>query len=505
MLAPTPELRPLHAAEKSRLILVSNRGPVEHWFDDSQRIRRREAAGGVASALGAVAKRSPVTWLAAAASEADKAVAILGGKVRIASDSELRLLELPPAAYEHFYQSFCNPILWFVQHSLGHLLDRRDLASEALASWHAGYLPVNRRFAEAAIEEIPGDGSSAQVMLHDYHLYLAPRFIRASRPQAALQHFVHIPWPAPSDWRHLPSFLVRRLCGAMLANDSIVFQTEAFVENFMATCDAYLGGRAVVRERYGSIQFLGHTAHVTSNPVSVDVDELKALRSTPQWQEYRRALTAPPGVKTIVRVDRLDPSKNVERGFEAFELLLKRNPGLRGRVRFLAFLVPSRCGVPEYASYAKRVFDRVNAINAVYGNPEWTPVTLFYEHNRTQALAGLSLYDVLLVNSLADGMNLVSKEGPVVNANDGVLVLSEAAGSFEELRHGAIAIDPYDVGGTADALRAALSMEPVERRIRQQALRDAICAHQITDWLRQQLKDLSIAEHMKRFASEASA
>jgi len=500
-----PELRPAKAAQTARLILISNRGPVEHWFDENQRIRRRDAAGGVATALSAVAKRSPVTWLAAACSDADKAVAILGRKVRIGLESDLRLVQLPDSAYHQFYESFCNPILWFVQHSLGGLLGGRDLGTEALASWHAGYLPVNRRFAEAAIEEIPGDGLSTQVMLHDYHLYLAPRFIRAARPFAALQQFVHIPWPSPSEWRFLPSTLVRQICASLLANDSVVFQTEASVENFLATCRDYLGERARVRERYGSVEFLGHSAHMALNPVSVDIDELKEVRSNPQWEEYRQALAGPPGMKTIVRVDRLDPSKNVERGFEAFELLLRRDPGLHGRVRFLAFLVPSRCGIPEYAAHAKRVFDRVNAINASFGRPDWTPISVFYEHNRLQALAGLSLYDVLLVNSVADGMNLVSKEGPVVNANDGVLVLSETAGSFEELRHGAIGVNPYDVCGTAAALHAALAMEPAERRIRQQTLRDAIHAHQITDWLRQQLKDLSIAEHMKRIAAEASA
>jgi trehalose 6-phosphate synthase len=484
-----------------RLIMASNRGPVEHSFDESGRIRRRDAAGGVATALNLVARRQPVTWIASAATEADKAVAILGQPVKIGPDSALKLLDLPESAFGPYYESFCNPILWFIQHSLGGLLSGRDLSEEACRSWHDGYLPVNQVFADAIIEEIPDDGCDTQVMLHDYHLYLAPRIIRAARPMAALQHFVHIPWPAATAWRILPEAIVRRICAGLLANDSVVFQTETSVENFLATCRAYLGERAVVLERQGSIEYLGQTTFVWSNPVSVDVSDIAMLRASPALEHYRESLRTASDVATIVRVDRMDPSKNIADGFEAYDLLLRRHPELRGKVRFLAFLIPSRGTIAEYADYQERVTALVESINRRYGAADWQPVTVFLQNNRTHALAGMTLYDVLLVNSVADGLNLVSKEGPLLNENDGVLALSETAGSYEELHHGALRVNPYDIVDTADTLYRALTMDREERLLRSGALREAIHGHQAADWLKQQLKDLAISQHMKQIAA----
>lgn len=487
-----------------KLIMVSNRGPVEHYFDDAGRIRRREAAGGVATALGSVARQQPVTWIASAGTDADKAVGILDQRVQLGRESELRLLNLPEKAFHAHYSVFCNPILWFVQHSIGHHLQSHDLASEALDAWREGYQPINEAFAAAVIAELDGDGSDTQVMLHDYHLYTAARMIRAARPRAALQHFVHIPWPSPAAWRQLPDSIVRRLCAGLLANDSIVFQTEASVAAFLATCRAYLPD-AKVLERQGEIDYLGQTTFVWSNPVSLDSRELETLRATPAVEQYRRAFEAPEDMKTIVRVDRLDPSKNVADGYEAFDLLLQRTPKLQGKIRFLSFLVPSRDTIPEYVAYRKRVFDLIDAINRKYGTPDWTPIQVFHEHNRLQALAALTLYDVLLVNSIADGLNLVSKEGPLLNERNGVLALSTTAGSYEELMCGAVPINPYDIVDTANALETALNLCEKDRSTRQAALRDAINSHQTSDWLKQQLRDLDISAHMKQIEASSIA
>ena len=495
--APVSTLARPSEGRASRLVMASNRGPVEHWFDGEGRIRRRDAAGGVATALTSIARNEPVTWISSAAGEADRAVALLGRRLPVGEESYARLIDLPDGVFEPFYNAFCNPILWFVQHSLADLLGGRDLAAAAEASWRDGYVPANHLFADAIIEELAGDGSGARVMLHDYHFYLAPRLIRIARPRVALQQFIHIPWPEPEAWRALPAALVVQICKGLLANDSVVFQTETSVENFLATCRAFLCKQAQVLEREGMVERAGGRTYVWSNPISVDVAELEAQRALPLLAEYRGALAAAEDVQTIVRVDRLDPSKNVAAGFEAFDLLLDRNPRLRGRVRFLAYLIPSRMEIAEYEDYAARVFALIEAINEKYGSPDWTPITVFHENNRLQAFAGLAEYDVLLVNSLADGMNLVSKEGPVLNERDGVLALSVTAGSYDELRHGAIALDPADIASTAAALATAIAMAPAERRQRAAALREAIAGHQLSDWLRQQLKDLSIATYVK--------
>jgi trehalose 6-phosphate synthase len=490
--------------ESGRLLLVSNRGPVEHFLDESGRIKRRDAGGGVAVALASVARSQPVTWVAGACSFADRIVALTGRPVPIGRDSELKLVNLPEDAFAPFYHSFCNPILWFVQHSMAEHLRRRDLATECRSSWEDGYVPVNRMFAEAVLDAIEGDGSDCSVMLHDYHLYLLPRLLRERRPGLTLQQFVHIPWPAPQHWLSLPADIVRQICRGLLGNDSVTFHTDESVENFLATCRVYLSGEAQVSERRGEIEHEGVTTSVWSNPISVDVPELQSLMASPEVRGYRSQMEET-GRKRIVRVDRLDPSKNVLRGFEAYRRLLEKQPRLRGEVEFHAYLVPSRSGIGEYDDYAARVFGLIDDINRTYARPGWTPVSVYYEQNRAQAFAGLATYDVLLVNSVADGMNLVSKEGAIVNEKDGVLVLSITAGSCEELRHGAILIDPFDVEGTAAGLAKALSLDAKERSRRAYLLRSTIEHHQLGDWLRHQLKDLSVATYVRGLSRETAA
>jgi trehalose 6-phosphate synthase len=479
---------------RGRLLLVSNRGPVEHCIDDAGRIRRHDAGGGVAVALANVARNEPVTWIAAAGSFADRVVAQAGDPIRLSPDSDLRLIDLPNAAYDAHYYTFCNPILWFVQHSLHHELEGRDLAVEAAESWQTGYKPVNQLFADAVIQELEDEG---RVMLHDYHLYLAPRLVRHAKPHATLQQFIHIPWPAPQAWLSLPSWLVSDICDGILANDSIGFQTDASVDNFMATCRAFLGSKVDVWERQGEVRYLGQTSTVWSNPISVDLHELRELAASAAVRRYKEEIATAETMKTIVRVDRLDPSKNILRGFQAYERLLERVPDLRGRVRFIAYLVPSRTGIPEYDCYAAQVFGLVQRINERFGTGDWQPLTVYHEQNRERAIAGLTAYDVLLVNSVADGMNLVSKEGPAVNERAGVLVLSLAAGSCQELDRGALCVDPFDVEGTAQALQEALRLPPEERERRASQLQRDIGQYELRDWLRHQLNDLAIAEYVK--------
>jgi trehalose 6-phosphate synthase len=248
-----------------------------------------------------------------------------------------------------------------------------------------------------------------------------------------------------------------------------------------------------------------HVTSIWTHPISVDRAEVIGAKNTSRFAECRRQLEAEKGVKTIVRVDRLDPSKNIERGFLAFERLLERRPALRSRVRFLAFLIPSRTEVDEYREYAQRVFALVRRINARFGSEDFRPVTVIHQNDRVQAFAGLAMYDVLLVNSIADGMNLVSKEGPLLNDRAGVLVLSKSAGSFEQLGPGAIAVDPLDVEATTEALLEALLIPASERRERAALLRKNINLHQLSDWLRLLLKDLEHATYRRLSALEPVA
>ncbi len=474
-------------------LIVSNRGPVEYSVDGGGCLHGCRAAGGLATALASGAKSRGVTWIASAVSPGDRRVAAACGAVESEEGGRLRFVAPPADTYDLFYNSFCNPILWFLQHSLCDQLQCPDLEAEALRAWDQGYLPVNQAFGQAVVEELNGGERTAQVMLHDYHLYVAPLFIRNLAPKAVLQHFIHIPWPGPEEWRALPRPITESICEGLLANDSVVFQTQECVDNFILTCEAFLPGIRAECES-GEVVRRGRPTRVWANPISVDPSDLLCRLTSPEADECRQRLRSETGERTIVRVDRLDPSKNIVAGFRAFDLLLDRHPEWIGKVGFIACLVPSHTAIPEYRTYADETFRLVEAINRRYGRPGWTPITVHHEHNRLQALVAMSLYDVLLVNSRRDGMNLVSKEGPVVNERDGALVLSVAAGSYEELREGALGVRPDDIVGTAEALHTALLMSPAERRERATLLRQAVIDHDLDRWLRLQFEDLEAAE-----------
>ncbi len=488
--------RPSVANAQQPLLVVSNRGPVEYYYDATDRLRRRQASGGVASALTSVANSAPISWIASAGSEADREVALAGGLLDVNDGTQLRLVAAPKDAYDLHYGTFCNPMLWFLQHSMWSRLERPDARRDALYAWEHGYLPVNQAVAEVVAGEFRSGRNCGSVMLHDYHLYAAPLFIRNLCPGAALQHFIHIPWPGLDAWQDLPRQIVDSIFEGLLANDSVVFQTEKWAQDFLLTCWAFFP-TARVDFTEGIVTYRGRRTRVSANPISVDVFDLRSRLSSPEAQPYFAKLAAETAEKTIVRVDRLDPSKNIDAGFRAFDLMLQTHPEWTGRVRLLSFLVPSRESIPEYCSYADEVFALADEINARHATSSWTPIKLFYEHDRLQALVALSLYDVLMVNPLVDGMNLVSKEGPVLNRRDGVLVLSEAAGSFEELRGGALAVRPEDVEATAEALHAALTLPESERRERAAVLRRAVLKHDIGRWLQVQLEDLASIDDTK--------
>jgi trehalose 6-phosphate synthase len=327
-------------------------------------------------------------------------------------------------------------------------------------------------------------------MLHDYHLYLAAEAIRRARPYAILSHFTHIPWPPSSIWLTIAPAMREAIAGGLLANDVVGFQTERYAHNFLRMVESFVP-RANVDYETGTVRHGRRTVRARAYPISIDVEATRRIAGSRAARRRAAQLLEGTRERIIVRVDRLEPSKNILRGFLAYEALLQRQPRLRGRVSFLAFLVPSRTGLREYGDYGRTVQSAIDRINARFGRAGWRPVQIFYENDYAQALAGLSIADVILVNPLVDGMNLVAKEAVLVAERDAVLVLSETAGAFDQMADGALAVAPADVVGTADALARALAMEPDERRRRLASLRRGVEAEDITCWLRRQLEDLA--------------
>jgi trehalose 6-phosphate synthase len=281
---------------------------------------------------------------------------------------------------------------------------------------------------------------------------------------------------------------LRAIVDGLLGNDSLVFQTPADAHHFRLTAQFALG--AEIDEESGLVKHRDRVTRVWANGISVDPVELDEIAMTPEFSRYRYLLRAAPGQKLIMRVDRLDMTKNVVRGFEAYERLLEDHPELRNHVMFLALLVPTKVDIPMYSRYQEEALAKAQAINRRFGNLHWKPVRILFEHNRVQALAAMSLYDVMLVNPVADGMNLVAKEGPVLNTHNGVLVLSTKAGAYSDLSCGALGVDPYDVEQTAAALHEALTMSPVERRERADSLKRAIRNKDLRAWFQTLFNDI---------------
>ncbi|MGZ8481149.1 MAG: alpha,alpha-trehalose-phosphate synthase (UDP-forming) [Candidatus Limnocylindria bacterium] len=475
-----------------RLVIATNRGPVTFAASSDGSLRPRRGSGGLVTALSHLSRLVPVTWVAAAMGEADRRAAADHELLRRASGDDdslrLRFAVLDHAVYDQAYTVIANPLLWFLQHQMWNLPERPVIDAGVMRAWERGYVALNEGFAKAVLAHA-GRERRPRIMLHDYHLYLAAQPIRRARPGAVLSHFTHIPWPPSSIWQTIAPVIRETILKGLLANDVVGLQTERYAHNFLRSVETFVPDASIDWEAR-RIRRAGRTTHVRHYPISIDVETTRRIAESPSARRRGDELLARAGNRVIVRVDRMEPSKNILRGFLAYEAMLQRHSRLRREVSFLAFLVPSRTSLREYGEYARKVQNVVDRINARFGRSDWRPVQIFYENDYAQGLAAMSIADVVLVNPLIDGMNLVAKEAVVVSRRDAALVLSETAGAFDQMAAGSFAVAPADVVGTADALVRALEMPAEERRRRLRALRRGVEREDITWWLRRQFEDL---------------
>src|SRR3990170_72122 len=402
----------------------------------------------------------------------------------------LRLVAHDTKAYDWYYNVVSNPVLWFIQHYLWGLVSAPNIDQGLHHAWTEGYVAVNGTFANAVLAAL-GREPDAHVFFHDYHLYVAPGLVREQAPDAVLSHFVHIPWPQPDYWRVLPEPIRRALHEGILANDVVGFHTERWRRNFLRSCEDIVGAAPHYQE--GEAYFAGRRVCARVAPISIDPSEFDALAQSERVLEEEALIAATRPELLVVRVDRTDPSKNVVRGFRAFELYLQEHPEMQGRASMLALLDPSRQDIPEYAEYLGAIQRAARGLNDRFQRSGWLPLDLQIQDNFPQAVAASKQYDVLLVNAIFDGMNLVAKEAPLVNERDGVLVLSENTGAHEELAPWALTVNPFDVAGQAEAIHRAVTMTRDERRTRIDAIRRHVREHDIGAWIETQLADLDEA------------
>jgi trehalose 6-phosphate synthase len=475
------------------LLIASNRGPIEFERDASGELTHRRGAGGLVTALSHVMRSVPGRWVASAMSSGDREVvrSRQDDHIDVEVDGDvfhLRYLLFDRENFDRYLNRVSNWIFWFLLHGLWDLPSQPRFDHKTREAWEA-YKFVNRRFAEVLAEELAGQESTTPVMLHDYHLMLAAKYLRELKPGAFTYHFMHIPWTQPEMMSILPGDMTRETLEGLLSNDLVGFQTERWGRNFMRCCEELLGAKVDWDARV--VRYQDQETSVRHYPISIDVGTVRQLAASDEGQTHLTRLQRLLGDrKLIVRVDRLELSKNVVRGLLAYEQFLKSYPEWIGRVVHLALLYPSRQALVEYRAYEAHVLEVHDRINAELGTDDWQPIVLLNEDDYVRALSCLTRYDVLIVNPLVDGMNLASKEGPAVNQNDGVLILSRNAGAWYELSHGAIGVNPYDISEMAEAIQVGLEMDPDERRDRAAALRETVERNDPAKWVYHQLKDI---------------
>jgi trehalose 6-phosphate synthase len=495
---------PSEALLANRLILVTNRGPVEYDIGQDKKLRRRRGAGGVVTALTEAISRIDTTWVALGMTEGDRQAIQESGNGLLPpppgkQNMHLRYVAVPKRVYHEHYNVISNQVLWFLQHYLDHHENTPSSSEKIRKAWEDGYVRTNQALADAVTTEIERGEGSVVVMLHDYHLYLISSMIREHNPSVTMQQFIHIPWPEVRYWQSaLPAAIIEAIFHGLLGNDIIGLQTRRDAQNFIEGVATLFNDMEIDTES-GTITHEGRRTLVRDYPISISVtDELRTVRSRAGKRATERIMPLL-GKQTIMRVDRIEPTKNIIQGFQAYAYLLEHHFELQEQVKFLAFLVPSRQTVAAYRRHQQDILKLIEEINQQYGKNGWMPIEVFVQNDRTTALAAMQFYDALLVNSLFDGMNLVAKEGAVVNKRDGVLVLSRTSGAFQQLESASIPISPGDTVETAEALHTALTLPPEERKRLSTLAREEVERDDLRSWIARQIGDInSVIESKNR-------
>jgi trehalose 6-phosphate synthase len=464
------------------VLVCSNRGPYV-YERTTDGFTSRRGAGGLSGALITVLEDRGGTWIAAPLGDGDREFAREHPAGREENGFDLRLLDVPPDLHKLHYEIVSNEYLWFLFHYLFDVPSEPVLDERFTQAWDA-YRQVNQLFADAAAST-----KADAVIFEDYHLMLAGRLLRKqSRARRPLLYFHHTPWCEPSYFSILPYGVAQEILESMLSYDVVGFHARRWADAFIACCGRLLKGAVVSGD---TITFKKRTTRVLVAPVPIDVPRLEAEAHSPAteaWlgphEEMRDSR------KLLLRVDRIDLSKNPLRGFLAFEKLLERNPRLVNEVLFLALLYPSRLSVERYQRYYAECLGVVRRVNERYSadvKADVGPIHLIFEDDYNRSLAAMRLYDVLLVNPVYDGLNLVAKEGPTLNERNGAVILSTNAGVFEEIGAATIAINPFDVGETAEALEQAVNEAAPSRATKSVQLKRRAARSTPREWLDAQL------------------
>jgi trehalose 6-phosphate synthase len=474
------------------VLIASNRGPVSFQPADDGSLSAQRGGGGLVSGLTAAVRDAAALWICTAMSDYDREVAreAPGGRIDLAGhDTDrlaVRMLDIDPLTFQRAYNAVANSTLWFVHHLLYDTPLTPNFDAGFRREW-AAYVSYNEAFARALAEEA---APRARAVVQDYHLSLVPSMLRRLRPDLRIGHFTHTPWATPDYYALLPDDVQAEVLRGILGAEHAGFLCDRWADAFLDCCDCLPD--AVIDRDMRTVRMNGRTTTIAVHGLGSDGDFLRSRAAEPDVEARRETLLASVrDTRVIVRVDRTELSKNIVRGLAAYRELLRTHPEWRGRVTHVAFAYPSRHDLPEYREYTASVLRMAREIEDEFGTAEWTPLLMQVDDDFPRSLAAYRLADVLIVNPLRDGMNLVAKEVPVVSERGCALVLSREAGAYYDLGDDAIVINPYDISATAEALHEALTMDEDERLARSKRLADASTALPPQRWFADQLAALS--------------
>ncbi len=397
------------------------------------------------------------------------------------------LIILDKKKYNEFYNTFSNSILWFMHHQLWDLDDKPQINDDAHQAW-LSYEYVNKEFADKIVEEIKSAENESLIMIQDYHLETCPGYIREQFEDVFLSQFIHIPWPQSEYFSILPEYMQEAIIKGLLSNDIIGFHIEKYVKNFLMICEEYADE---VDFKKNIVHYDGREIFVKNYPISVDAARLNKLARSDEVLKHEQYVKKLKGNNFLIyRTERTDPSKNIVRGFKAYDLFFQKHPEFQGKVTFFVTGISTRENVKEYRDYKVKVNDIISEINEKYSNNVWKPIVPHFNAEYSLVTAALKNYDCLLVNSIHDGMNIVPKEGSILNENNGVLIISETTGAYEELKEYSININALDISQTAEAIYKAITMEQEEREKRLNGLKEIIRQYDVYKWMGEQFKDI---------------
>ncbi|AMO24660.1 trehalose-6-phosphate synthase [Ramlibacter solisilvae] len=466
-----------------QVIVVSNREPYIHQRVDG-RIEVQRPASGLVTAIEPVMRACSGTWVAHGSGSADRETVDRDDHVRLPPDDpayHLRRIWLNPAEEQGYYYGFANEGLW----PLCHVAHVRPVFREA--DWQH-YREVNRRFADAVVQEARSDDPI--VLVQDYHFALVPAMLRERLPRATILTFWHIPWPNPESFGICP--WRREILQGMLGSTILGFHTRFHCKNFIETVDRYLEAR--IEHEHSTIAYGGAETLIESYPISIAWPEGESGSHWPPVDECRRRvfqhLGLPEGHKLAVGVDRFDYTKGILERMHAVERLLEKHPQWLGRFTFVQVAAPTRGQLDEYREFQERIHRVAQRINERFGATGRPVVRLLASHHGPEQVNELyRAANICMVTSLHDGMNLVCKEFVAARDDEqGVLVLSRFAGAAREMPE-ALIVNPYHVEETADALQRALEMPAAEQRERMASLRTTVREFNVYRWAGRMLTD----------------